>query len=138
MAWWIALGIVLALVIAMIVAVARDPGPAAADVALGYEHAWDQLDFDAVWRLSGAELRDGLGRVDFVAAKRTAHRTGGSEGHLVAQASVESVREQGDAAVVVTRLDLRDGAHVRNEVGLARRAREWEVVAYALRPASHA
>jgi hypothetical protein len=138
MAWWIALGIVLVLVIVTIVMVARDPGPAPEDVALGYEHAWDQLDFDAVYRLSGPELRDGLRRTEFVAAKRAAHGAGGSEGHLVAHAQVESVSSEGDAAVVVTRLDLRDGTSVRNEVGLARRSREWQVVAYALRPTADA
>jgi hypothetical protein len=134
--WWVALGIVLVLVVALIVAIARDPGPSAADVALGYEHAWDQLDFDAVFRLSGPELRDGLGRSEFVAAKRAAHRAGGSEGRLIAHVGVEESRAVGDAAVVVTHLDLRDGTHVRNEVGLARRAREWQVVAYSLRPSA--
>lgn len=137
-AWWIVLGILLVLVVVTVVMVARDPGPGPEDVALGYEHAWDQLDFDAVFRLSGPELRDGLRRSEFVAAKRAAHRAGGSEGHLVAHAQVESVHTDADAAVVVTRLDLRGGAQVRNEVGLARRAREWQVVAYALRPTADA
>lgn len=138
MAWWIALGIVLVLVVVTIVMVARDPGPAPEDVALGYEHAWDELDYDAVFRLSGPELRDGMRRSEFVDAKRTAHRAGGSEGHLVAHAQVESVSREGDAAVVVTRLDLRDGTHVRNEIGLARRSHEWQVVAYSLRPTADA
>jgi hypothetical protein len=138
MAWFFALGVLLALAVAMIVAVARDPGPSPADVALGYEHAWDQLDFDAVYRLSGPELRDGLSRAEFVVAKTAAHRAGGSEGRLVRHAGVEETRIEGDVAVVVTRLDLADGAHVRNEVGLARRAREWQVVAYALRPTTSA
>jgi len=135
MAWWIALGIVLLLAGAMIVAVGLDSGPSAEDVALGYEHAWDQLDFDAVFSLSGPELRDGLSRADFVAAKRRAHRAGGSAGRLIAAACVDESRVAGDAAVVVTRLDLHDGAHVSNEIGLARRLREWQVVAYAMRPA---
>jgi hypothetical protein len=138
MAWFVALAVILVLVGAMIVAVARDPGPSPADVALGYEHAWDQLDFDAVYRLSGPELRDGLSRAQFVEAKRTAHREGGSQGHLVAHAGVEETRIDGDVAVVVTRLELRDGSGLRNDVGLARRAREWQVVAYTLHPTATA
>ena len=35
----------------------------------------------------------------------------------------------------MTRLTLRDGSIVHNEVRLLRRSRKWEVVAYELRPA---
>ena len=62
--------------IAVVVGVAKDPGPSPTDIALGYEHAWDELDFDVVYRLSGPELHDGLAKADWVAAKRAAYANG--------------------------------------------------------------
>ena len=61
----VVLVLVVALAIALVVAVAKDPGPPPIEIALAYEHAWDLLDFDVVYRLSGPELHDGLheGRV---------------------------------------------------------------------------
>ncbi len=46
-------------------AVAKNPGPSPAEIALGYEHAWDLGDFDVVYRLSGrrAARRDAQGRL---------------------------------------------------------------------------
>jgi hypothetical protein len=127
--------LVIALAIALVVAVARDPGPSPAEVALAYEHAWDLLDFDVVYRLSGPELHDGQRKAEFVAAKRAAYANRRKFGHLVAEATAEAERCEGDAAAVVTRLTLRDGSTVHNELRLLRRSRAWEVVAYELRPA---
>jgi hypothetical protein len=128
--------LILFLVVAMIVAVARDQGATAVDVALGYELAWDRLDFDAVYRLSGSELRDGLNRDHFVEAKRAAYKQQGTLGNLIQRATVEESIERVDAATVDTCLELRDGGTVRNRVELHRRAREWLVVGYDLRPAN--
>ena len=47
---------VIALVLALVVAVGLEPGPSPDDVAVSYELAWDRLDFDALWALSGDEL----------------------------------------------------------------------------------
>jgi hypothetical protein len=133
--WIVVVVLVIALAIALVIAVARDPGPSPAEVALAYEHAWDLLDFDVVYRLSGPELHDGQRKAEFVAAKRAAYENRRKLGHLVAEASAEAELRDGDAAAVVTRLKLRDGSTVHNEVRLLRRARAWEVVAYELRPA---
>jgi hypothetical protein len=132
----VVLVLVFALVIAVIVGVAKDPGPTPTEIALGYEHAWDLLDFEVVYRLSGYELHDGLKKADFVAAKKAAYADGSTLGHLVESVVAESETCQGDVASVMTCLTLRDGSVVHNEVRLLRRSRAWEVVAYELRPAS--
>lgn len=138
MIWIVVVVLVIALAIAVVVAVAKDPGPSPVEVALAFEHAWDLLDFDIVYRLSGPELHDGLGKRAFVAARRAAYASGSGLGHLVEQVAAEAEVRQGDAATVVTRLALRDGTVVHNEVRLVRRSRAWGVVAYELRPASAA
>jgi hypothetical protein len=123
---------VLVLVVAFVVAVARDPGPPADDVAVAYEEAWDRLDFEALWALSGDELRDGMGRHDFVAAKRAAYQRQPDLGRLATSVVVEHVDAGKHAAVVRTRVDVRDGGVARNEVVLEHRAGRWLVVAYHL------
>jgi hypothetical protein len=128
--------LVVALVIAMIVAVARDSGPSPADVAIGYEHAWDRLDFEVVYKLSGDELHDGLNRGDYVAAKREAYHAQGQLGHLMAHAAVREETVVGDRARIYTRLTLRDGTTVENRVLLRRRHEDWVVVGYDLRSAA--
>ena len=64
---------IVGLCVALVIIVSADPGPSPVDVALAYEDAWDHLDFEGLWTLSGDELRDGLGRPEFVAAKRAGH-----------------------------------------------------------------
>lgn len=127
--------IVVSLAIALVIGVAKDPGPSATDVALGFEHAWDELDFDVVYRMSGPELRDGLTKAEYIAAKRAAYADGSALARLVDEVVAESETRRGDVASVMTRLALRDGNVIHNEVRLARRSRVWEVVAYELRPA---
>lgn len=131
----VVLVLVLGLAVALVVGVAKDPGPDPTDVALGFEHAWDELDFDVIYRLSGPELHDGLTKAEWIAAKRAAYANGPNLGHLVHEAAAEEASLRGDAAAVMTRLTLRDGSVVHNEVRLARRSRAWQVVAYELRPA---
>ena len=101
--------IVLALVIALVVLVARDPGPPPDDVAVAYEDAWDRLDFEALWTLSGDELHDGLHRREFVEAKRAAYKAQPSLGGLAEDVSVEHVESGRQVAVVRTCVALHDG-----------------------------
>ncbi len=132
----VVLVLVILLVIAVIVAVAKDPGLVPIDIALGYEHAWQLLDFDVIYRLSGTEMHDGLRKADWIAAKRAAYANGSAISHLVESVVAEQEIRKGDAAVVTTRLTLRDGSVVHNEVRLLRRSRAWEVVAYEPLPAN--
>ncbi len=124
--------IVLALVIALVVAVARDPGPPPEDVAVAYEDAWDRLDFEALWTLSGDELHDGLRRKDYVAAKQDAYSAQPGLGGLAEDVAVEQVEAGKQVALVKTRVRLRDGGVARNEVQLEWRGGRWVVVAYEL------
>ena len=105
----------------LFIAVAIENGPEPADVALAYEMAWDRLDFDTLFDLSGPELRDGAKRPGFIATKRAAYE-GVQRGRLAARIAVENVVAAPDTALVVTNVSTDDGA-VRNNVldGAARR-----------------
>ena len=119
------------LCLALVLGIATNRGPGPTEVALGYEHAWDQLDFTAIWTLCGSELRDGLDRGAFVAAKRAAYAS--QRLHALAEEiTVEQAVTQDDVAAVQTMLRLRDGQVVRNDVHLVRRGGVWCVVDYAL------
>lgn len=128
--------LVIAVLIGLLwVAFAKDPGPAPADVAIAYELAWLRLDFALLYDLSGAELRDGMRRDEFVAAKRAAQAASGPgpEETGGATVTVDELVEAGGTALVVTRVATAEGA-VRNEVVLELRANGWCVVRYSLRP----
>lgn len=114
------------------VAVAREPGPGPADVAIAYERAWDDHDFDLLFSLSGDELRDGMRRERFVRVKRAAQDRAGPPSRLAPRIEVESAIAGNDAALVVTRIATPDG-EIRNNVTLERRANGWVVVGYGLR-----
>jgi hypothetical protein len=133
----IVIGLVLLLCLALVIAVARDTGPGPGEVAVSYELAWDRLDFDSLWTLSGPELRDGLDRKGFVAAKRAAYERQPTLRRLVEHVDADDVTltRSGDGAVVSTSVALRDGKTVHNTVQLARRQAKWQVVAYRLAPA---
>jgi hypothetical protein len=126
----IVIGLIVLLCIALVIAIAHDRGPGPADTAVSYELAWDRLDFEAIWNMSGIELRDGLGRKEYVAAKRIAYATQGALGGLAADVVVDDVAATEDTAVVVTRIELHDGSTVGNQLQLARRHGRWFVVAY--------
>jgi hypothetical protein len=128
--------LVVGLCFALVVALARDPGPPPGDVAVAYELAWDRLDFDALWALSGPELRDGRSRADFVAAKRAAYERRPELGGLSRRVDVDAVTSGDEIAVVSTRVELREGGVARNELHLARHDGRWRVTAYELRPDS--
>jgi len=123
---------VFGLIVALVIAVARDPGTPADDVAVAYEDAWDRLDFEALWTLSGDELRDGMGRRDFVAAKRAAYQRQPELENLAARVVVEHLDAGRHAAIVRTRVDERNGGVAHNELQLAHRGGRWVVVAYHL------
>lgn len=125
-------GLLLAVIFALVVAVARDPGPDPTDVAVAYEEAWDRLDFDVLWTLSAAELRDGMGRRAYAEAKRAAYATRPELGGLAVAVEVEDAEAHKDLAVVRTRVVLRDGDVTRNELQLARRSERWSVVGYRM------
>jgi hypothetical protein len=127
--------VLLALCLAVVVAVAKDNGPEPYDVAVSYEHAWDRLDFDALWTLSAAELRDGLDRKHFVSAKRAAYAERQELRGLAAAVTVADSVVRRDNAIVTTRVELRDGSVVHNAVQLVRRSSRWQVAAYAMVPA---
>ena len=128
----IAVGVI-ALALALVVIVARDGGPPPSDVALAYERAWDHLDFESLWTLSGDELRDGLGRKAFVAAKSAAYAGQANLGGLVHHITIDDERTGDSLATVRTRVDLKDGGVARNELHLVKRAGRWVVVEYRLR-----
>jgi hypothetical protein len=128
-----AIGIIVALLGFLLYAIAHEKGPSAPDVAIGYERAWDELNFGVLWDLSGPELREGLRRDQFVAAKRQAyaHET---HGPVADRIEVDTFVEGSKSALVVTCVTA-EGARVRNDVLLERRANGWTVVGYSLRPA---
>jgi hypothetical protein len=131
-ALWFALAALAVLLGVLFIAVAKEDGPEPADVALAYEMAWDRLDFDTLFDLSGPELRDGAKRPGFIATKRTAY-TGVPRGRLAARIAVENVVTGPDTALAVTNVCTADG-DVRNNVLMERRSGRWYVVAYSLRP----
>jgi hypothetical protein len=112
-------------------AFAHESPPAPAEVAIAYERAWDTLDLSLLFDLSGAELRDGMKRDAFVAAKRAAYS--GHERAIGAQVEVETAVTGRDTALVVTHV-ASTGGSVRNNVLLERRGGSWVVVEYRLRP----
>src|SRR5215470_4579379 len=89
---------ILLLCFALVVVIAKDRGPAPVDVAVAYELAWDRLDFDVLWSLSAIELRDGLGRHDFVARKQAAYANQRALRELGADVTVDDSAVRGDVA----------------------------------------
>jgi hypothetical protein len=124
--------VIVALCAALVVIVSLDPGPSPVDVAVAYEDAWDHLDFEGLWSMSGDELRDGLNRPEFVAAKQAAYeRQAGLRG-LADRVVVDAVSEGKGFAVVHTTVELREGGRAADALQLAKRGGRWLVVAYEL------
>lgn len=126
--------IIVGLCVALVIFVTVDRGPSPVDVALAYEDAWDHLDFEGLWALSGAELRDGLRLPAFVAAKRAAYEHQTGLRGLADRVVVDAVSEGGSFAVVHTRVELRDGGQAVDALQLAQRGGRWLVIAYELEP----
>ncbi len=128
--------VVVVLALAVVVVIAKDHGPGPGEVAVAYELAWDRLDFESLYTLSGLELRDGLDRRDFIAAKRSAYAQQHQLGGLVERVGVEQVANGREAAVAITEVELLDHAVVHNRIEMMRRNGRWQVVAYRLEPAA--
>jgi hypothetical protein len=128
--------VVLLLALAVVVVVAMDHGPGPGEVAVAYELAWDHLDFESLFTLSAAELRDGLNRRAFVAAKRAAYARQHELGGLVEQVGVDQLVDVRDAAVAITTVELHDGGVVHNRVEMVRRHGRWLVIEYRIEPSA--
>jgi hypothetical protein len=126
--------VVVALVLALVVVVGLEPGPDPGEVAVSYELAWDRLDFDTLWSLSGTELRDGRSRHEFMADKREAYAGQRELAGLAREVTLDEVLRGSELAAVRTRVVLRDGTDVRNQVQLALREGAWKVIGYHLHP----
>jgi len=125
---------VFAVVIALIVLFARDRGPEPADIAVSYELAWDRLDFDTLWSLSGDELRDGLDKRRYLAVKSAAYAGRTDLGGLATRVDVDEATVGIGHAVVRTRVTLRGGESIHNDVALTKRNSAWVVTGYELAP----
>lgn len=123
------------LLVFMWIAIGKEPGPGPGDVAIAYERAWDDLDFDLLYELSGEEMRDGMRKPRFVATKKAAYA--GKHSRLGARVQVDNAVVGNQTALVVTAVAA-DGATVRNNVMLEKRSNGWVVVAYSLRPDAEA
>jgi hypothetical protein len=132
----VALVIIGLLLLFMWISVGREPGPGPSDVAIAYERAWDELDFGLLYDLSGAELRDGLRRDQFIATKRAAYANTGKNSRIGARITVETSIAGHQTSLVVTRV-VADGV-VRNNVMLDHTANGWVVIGYSLRPDTEA
>ena len=126
--------VVIALVLALVVVVGLEPGPDPGEIAVSYELAWDRLDFDTLWSLSGIELRDGRSRHEFMADKREAYAGQRELAGLAQDVKLDEVLRGSELAAVRTRVLLRDGTAVRNQVQLALREGTWKVIGYHLEP----
>ncbi len=127
---------VFAVIVATIVLFARDPGPLPSEIAIAYELAWDRLDFEALWAMSGDEMRDGLDRKAYVAAKAAAYAGRSDLGGLVDRVDLDHVEVGIGHAHVRTAVTLRAGDVLHNDVLLTRRSSSWVVTGYALAPDS--
>lgn len=123
-----------AVIVATIILFARDSGPRPGDIAVSYELAWDRLDFEALWVMAGEELRDGLDKRSYVAAKRAAYAGQSGLGDLVARVELDDVNVGIGHAHVRTRVTLHSGDVLLNDILLTRRNAAWVVTGYALAP----
>lgn len=114
--------LVVLLAVAVVVGVARDPGPDPADVAIGYARALGVGDFDAVYRLIDPDLLEGRNRPQWVAEQL-------GRPHLTfAPDAVESRdRVVGEEQATV---QLAIGADRTVPVELVRRQRVWTVASF--------
>jgi len=120
--------LVVLLAIAVIVSVARDPGPDPVDVAIGYARALGGGDFDAVYRLIDPDLLDGRNRQQWIE-----EQTG--RPHLAFAPNEVRARDRqvGDGVATVT---LAIDADRVVAVDLVERQRLWGVVRFDGVPAA--
>jgi len=118
-AFIVVMAVIFVLLIFMWVAIGMEPGPGPGDVAMAYEGAWDDLDFDLLYDLSGEELRDGMRRERLAVDHE--------------RVSIETSVTGHQTALVVTRVETADGV-IHDNVMLEKRSNGWVVVGYSLRP----
>ncbi|MBK5287225.1 MAG: hypothetical protein JJE46_02040 [Acidimicrobiia bacterium] len=111
---------------AVVMGVARDPGPTAIDVALGYAIAVGNRDFDAAYRLSDEEVMRGRNRADWVDDQRSEAGLEFTAEHVRVRAS----REVGTGAEV----ELTLGSGLQGVVELVQRQRVWVVRSWTVAP----
>ena len=124
---WIVIALILAIGAALVVAVARDEGPTATDVAIGYARAVAAADFDAVYAMTDPDLVGGRNRAAWVAAEQARPHAVLAVDHVhVARSAVT-----GDAARVEL---VVDAAGRGATVDLVRRQRAWGVSSFVVAP----
>lgn len=124
---FVVIGIAVALLFTVIVMVAKEPGPRAADVAIGYVRAVGSGDFDAMYRMIDPELMGGRNRLDWIEAQRQ-HPHLAFDANGVHAVAVDGGDDEAHVDVAV------DADHVV-AVELVLRSRVWVVTTYDGRPA---
>jgi hypothetical protein len=122
--------VVLVASVGLLAAFARGSDPGPAETAVAYERAWDRLDFATLWDLSSPRLRDGRTRSQFVRDKEAAYKPEPGLANLIVSVRPERVDVSGPTARVLTRLELRDGHRIVDEMLLERAGSVWQVAAY--------
>jgi hypothetical protein len=125
----VALLIVVALIVTLWIAIGRDEGPSAADVAVSYAKARARGDWSVVYDLSATELRAGRDRAHFVAASTDGDNADGDHDAAIETRTSDDVHIEHatvatDAAIVVVHLD---GPAVTLRLECERRTGRWVV-----------
>lgn len=120
--------------LALLVILGVEPGIAPEDVVIAYETAYDHLDFDGMWTLSSATLRDGMGRREFARNQRAFFGAPPGSPARAATVEVESYERDGDTARARTCVHLLDGTALHNELNLLHVGDGWRVDSYLLTP----
>jgi hypothetical protein len=123
----VVIGFAVVLLVVVIVAVAREPGPGAADVAIGYARAVGAGDFDALYRMIDPDLMRGRNRVGWIGdARARPHVVFDPNGvHAVAAEFGED-----DVGEESARVDVALDADRVVPVELVRRNRVWVVTTF--------
>lgn len=121
-ALFVVIGIAGALLITVIVMVALEPGPRAADVATGYARAVGTGDFDAMYKMIDPDLMRGRNRVTWIAAAR-ARPHPDYDPNVVHAVAVDADEEQ-------ARVDVAVDADRVVPVELVLRSRVWVVTTF--------
>ena len=116
----------------LLVGIVKVGSPPPGEVAIAFELAWDRFEFDVLYDLSGPLMRDGRARPAFVADKRAAYAAHPELQGLVTAVRVQDVEVEDDRARVTTRLELRDGGELANDLLLRRDDGTWRVEGYHL------
>lgn len=126
---WLAICLALVFCVIALVVIGLDDGIPPDELALGYEYAWDRLDFDAIWAMSTPELRQDRSRDRFVADKRQAIKAGHPTGTL-SHVELSPVQQQRYRVLYRSTLHLIDGSTFNNEILVVRHPGSWLVAEY--------